>query len=280
MQESSGPTTSSTSNELATASVDQPQSDIATDMGEMIVESVQHATRDPKFGPGVRQAFFSTELGTQNPRRLELHLVPAVARSPYDAEVVVEAAKYWQTKYKSEYAASLKNCGSVADYLQGQCLYIFPNQGWTVEDLWDATDIHIEGRTFCEQMLDFIARDTWHAADRFAKDWARAHFQQVNFIGIHIGNVYDLNDPLSALDQIFVFGELTSFPRPFLWHVAFILITDWSNARLANAPASNTYQDQYLPVVAHRGTGEVWGSTVEASASSGKKAGKIHCWKW
>ncbi|USP81160.1 hypothetical protein yc1106_08434 [Curvularia clavata] len=268
----SAPTTSSTSGELATASAGQPHNAIATDMGKTTVESVQHATRDPRFGPGLRQGFFSTELGTQARRRLQLHLVPAVARSPYDAEAVVLAARYWQFKYKSEYTALIETPGSVADYLQGQCLCIFPNQGWTVDDLWDATDIHIDGRTFCEQMLTFIARDTWHAADRLAKDWARAYFQQVDFTGIHIGNVYDLNDPLSALDHIFVFGELNSFPRPFLWHVAFILITDWSNARLKNAPAFNTYQDQYLPVVAQRGNDEVKGSSVKITTSTGKKA--------
>lgn len=277
MQES--PTTPPTEG-LATASADQPHNGIATNMGETTVASVQHATRDPRFGPGVRQGFFSTELGSRNRRRLEVHLVPAVARSPYDAAAVVQSARYWQTKFKSEYTALVKTHGSVADCLQDQCLCIFPNQGWTPDDLWDATDIHIDGRMFCEQMLTFIARDTWYAADRFAKDWARAHFQQVDFTGVHIGNVYDLNDPLAALDQIFVFGELTSFPRPFLWHVAFILITDWSNARLVNAPPFNTYQGQYLPAVAQQGSGEVKGHSVKASTSRGKKAGKKLCWKW
>ena len=153
MEKSPSPTTSSTPDKPATPSAEQPHNGIATDMGEATVDSVQHATRDPRFGPGVRKAFFSTELGTRTPRRLDRALVPAVARSTCDAVAVIEAANYWQVKYKSEYTTSAKTHDSVVNYFQGQCLCIFPNQGWIVEDLWDDTDIHIEGRGFCEQML-------------------------------------------------------------------------------------------------------------------------------
>ena len=146
-----------------------------------------------------------------------------------------------------------------------------------MEDLWDAVDIHIDGRKFCEEMLTFISNDTFYAVDRFAKDWAQAHYERVDFTGINIGDVYNVEDALAALDQIFVFGELTSFPRVFLWHVAFILITDWSAVNPANTPALNACQDQYISVITPQSTGEAKASSVKTSTSEGKKVGKKHC---
>ena len=72
------------------------------DAKEPVIDVIQHATRDPKFAPGARQAFFSTELGTRAPRSLSPVTVPVIVRSRDDPAAVVQAARYWQTKYKSE----------------------------------------------------------------------------------------------------------------------------------------------------------------------------------
>lgn len=111
-----GPTTSLALEEPTTTGAAQSRIIIATNMGETTVHPVQHATRDPRFRPGARQAFFSTELGTRTPRPLDLDSIPAVARSVNDPGAVVEAARYWQIKYKGECSASMEICESVADY--------------------------------------------------------------------------------------------------------------------------------------------------------------------
>ncbi|KAJ5030764.1 hypothetical protein J3E71DRAFT_359067 [Bipolaris maydis] len=236
------------------------------------VDSIQPVTRDARFLPGARRAYFSTDLGTQAHRLIGSGLAPAVVRSTNDPVAVVQAARYWQIKYKSEYTGVQKVYKLAANYSQDQCLCIFPNQRWTVEDLWDAADIFAEGRQFCEQMLTFIARDTLYAADRFAKDWAREHPDRLDFTGINIGNVYDLNDPLTALDQIFVFGEINSFPRAFLWHVAFILIASWNDSSLANNAALDSIQNQQLFVGPQQDVGEAQATTITVAKSDSKKA--------
>jgi hypothetical protein len=155
-----------------------------------------------------------------------------------------------------------------------------PSQGWTVDDLWDAEDLHIEGRKFCEEMLIFISRSTYYAADRFAKDWARAHPDRVNFTGLQMGNVYDINDPLAIIDQIFVFGEPLGFPRVFLWHVAHILVTTWiemnkaTNATLRESltPQARTWGQQTTNEVAEPSSIPV-GTTKDKNRS--KKNRKI-----
>jgi hypothetical protein len=71
-------------------------------MNNSVADPVNHMTRNPKFGPGVGQAFFSTELGARAPRSLDSICTPVIARSVQDPAVVVQAATYWQTKYKSQ----------------------------------------------------------------------------------------------------------------------------------------------------------------------------------
>jgi hypothetical protein len=189
----------------------QPTStDAGSDTAKMTTRPAQDAIRNPKFGPGVRQAFFSTGLGARVPHELGPIRMPVLARSSSGPEAVVAAAKYWMTKYKD------------------QCLCILPNQGWVVEDLWDAEDLHMEGKRFCEEMLNYISRSSYWAAKHFADNWAKAHPGRVDFGGaLPLGSVYDLNDPLPVVDQIFIFNEIVGFPRPFLWHVAFLLISTW-----------------------------------------------------
>jgi hypothetical protein len=84
----------------ATIADEQPAS--PTSMDKPVVSPVNHATRDPKFGPGVGQAFFSTELGARAPRSLGPIRMPVIARSVQDPSAVVQAATHWQTKYKNQ----------------------------------------------------------------------------------------------------------------------------------------------------------------------------------
>ncbi|KAG9185265.1 hypothetical protein G6011_07809 [Alternaria panax] len=190
-----------------TAADEQPA--LPARLNNPVKDPVNDATRDPNFVPGAGQGFFSTGLGVRTPRSLGDIRPPVIARSVQDPAAVVQAASYWQIKYKS------------------QCLCILPLQGWTVEDLWDAEDLHVEGRRFCEEMLTFISRSTYYWADRFARDWARAHPDRVDFTGLDMGSVYDINDSLEVIDKIFIFGEPIDFPRVFLWHVAYILVGTW-----------------------------------------------------
>ena len=236
-----------------TIAVQQPVLSSTTTTMNQVTTPVQHLNRDPRFVPGAGQAFFSTELGARAPRSLGRVPKPTTIRSRIDPATVVNAASYWIKKY------------------QKQCLCIFPLQGWMVEDLWDAEDLHVENREFCEKMLTFISRNTCHIATRFAEDWARTHPDRVDLTGTKIGNPYDLNDPLATIDQIFIFGEPTSFPRVFLWHVAHILRTigTWI-ARSINA-ASTMGQIQQLSTMGHEhvnGGAEL--SATEVISAEGK----------
>jgi hypothetical protein len=71
-------------------------------MNNSVVDPVNHATKDPKFGPGVGQAFFSTGLGARAARSLDPTCTSVITRSVQGPAVVVHAATYWQTKYKSQ----------------------------------------------------------------------------------------------------------------------------------------------------------------------------------
>ena len=121
-------------------------------------------------------------------------------------------------------------------------------------------------------MLLFISHDTWYNADRFAKDWAQAQPDRVNVTGVQLGNVYDLNDPLTTVDDIFVFDELVDFPRVFLWHVAFILVATWSDPSRTNNAAFGVGQTQNSAPMKqqHRN------SPVEATPLDGKKLRKTN----
>ncbi|OWY45005.1 hypothetical protein AALT_g3870 [Alternaria alternata] len=230
------------------------QSALLTKLNNPVGDPVNDATRDPRFGPGAGQAFFSTGLGARAPRSLGDNCPPVIARSVQDPAVVAQAASYWQVKYKS------------------QCLCILPSQGWTVEDLWDAEDIHVEGKKFCEEMLTFISRSTYYWADRFARDWARAHPDRVDFTGLEMGNVYNTNDSLDIIDKIFIFGEPIDFPRVFLWHVAYILVGTWIEM---NKATDATLRTSLIPQ-AHAGeqkiaSGETKPSSVLPNMSDRKK---------
>ena len=124
-------------------------------------------------------------------------------------------------------------------------------------------------------MLTFISRSSYYWADRFARDWARAHPDRVDFTGLEMGNVYNTNDSLDIIDKIFIFGEPIDFPRVFLWHVAYILVGTWIEM---NKATDATLRTSLIPQ-AHAGeqkiaSGETKPSSVLPNMSDRKKTSK------
>lgn len=102
MSESAHPlgTPPATATPTSTAADEQPA--LSAKLNNSVVNAVNDATRDTKFGPGAGQAFFSTGLGACAPRSPGNIRRPVIARSVQDPAVVVQAATYWQVKYKSQ----------------------------------------------------------------------------------------------------------------------------------------------------------------------------------
>ncbi|CAO2651140.1 Nn.00g094370.m01.CDS01 [Neocucurbitaria sp. VM-36] len=191
-----------------------------TDSDKTIAAPMQDANPHQEFLPACGAAIFSTELCTQTPRQSAgPPYPPVIVRGGDKNKAVVDAAHYWQKKFK------------------WQCLCIFPGQGWEIRDLWDAVDIHVESSPFCEQMLIFISRDTYYAAKQFSEDWARAHPDRLAFIGGEMMSVFDPVDPFAIVDKVFTYGEPEDFPRTFLWHVAHMMRTTMAEISAANNAA-------------------------------------------
>jgi hypothetical protein len=147
-------------------------------------------------------AIFSTGLGKRKPRKLQgPPYAPVIVRSNRVQDVLA-AAGFWLNKYPQQY------------------LCIFPQAGWQIGDLWDEEDIHIETAPFCEEVLQFIGRDVYVRAKKYAQHWSRMHPERLNVVGGDLTNVYDKTNPLSIVDVIFVNGEQQNWPSIFLWHVA------------------------------------------------------------
>ena len=124
-------------------------------------------------------------------------------------------------------------------------------------------------------MLTFISRSTYYWADRFARDWARAHPDRIDFTGLEMGNVYNTNDSLDVVDKIFIFGEPIDFPRVFLWHVAYILIGTWAEMRKTTDGALRTSLTPQAHAVEQKITNEeTEPSSFLANASDEEQASK------
>jgi hypothetical protein len=158
---------------------------------------------DPEPCTGI--AMFSTELGKRASRKIpSLPLPPVIVRSSI-VESVVAFAHHWLSRYPMQY------------------LCIFDNCGWTIHDLWDAEDIHIESPAFCQETLNFIGRDNYYRAKKYAMQWSHIHQSRLNIIEGEMEGFYDPQDPLGIVNKIFIDGEAKFHPRTFLWHVAHII---------------------------------------------------------
>lgn len=192
-----------------------------------------------EFSPSCGSAIFSTELCSRPPRPAPGPPYPSViVRGSDPIKAVVDAAKFWQRKFK------------------WQCLCIFPGQQWNAKDLWDDEDIHLNTRSFCENMLTFIERDTYYAAKQFAEDWLRAHPDRLNRIEDDIMSAYDPSKPLSIVDKIFLYSEPIDFPRTFLYHVAQLMRITMAEVRQGKRPAPAAYTLQKPSAIERHGAKE------------------------
>jgi hypothetical protein len=198
---------------------------------------------------GSGRAFFSTELGTRPPRKLIGPPFPPVIVRSDKVAGVVQTALHWRKKHPQV------------------CWTVFPQCGWTVEDFWDAEDIHIDTRTHLAEVLTFLSRDNSWCASKFAQDWSRAHPEQVNKV-LGVGDLKDFYDPkdhLAIVDKLFVNGETADKPREFLWHVAHIMRTALVKVRENQQCAASARDSQDSISVEQPPSAPEQSSTIELS---------------
>jgi hypothetical protein len=155
--------------------------------------------------PGL--AWFSTELGTRPPRKAPSPpFAPPIAYSD-KIQAVVHTSHFWRRKYPRTAFA------------------LFPLCGWTIEDFWDAEDIHIYTEEHCREVLKFTTQDNVYRAIKFAEEWSIAHPERLtSTIGqVSMDDLYEEEEPLAIVDKLFTDGEINEFPRHFLWHALNIM---------------------------------------------------------
>jgi hypothetical protein len=157
--------------------------------------------RTMEFQPYSRAAAFSTDLGRRPAREpLGPPFAPVIVRSE-QIMGVVSYAGYWRSKHPKIYHS------------------FFPESGWTITDLWDNADIHLESPGFLEEVLGFICRDNTYRANEYMYTWSRAHPEKLDTIGGDMSQIYDISNPPAIVDKIFTDGETDQYPHVFLWHV-------------------------------------------------------------
>lgn len=108
----------------------------------------------------------------------------------------------------------------------------FFQDGWTIEDVWDEYEIHIETAEFLEEVLQLIMRDNEHCASKFAQSWCWAHRNTGMLRKLH-GDLHHLvnsSDRLAFVDAFFTQQELESAdlkdsPREYLFHALWLAKT-------------------------------------------------------
>jgi hypothetical protein len=230
-----------------------PQSPAASNQTVVASPTDNAPHGDSLFEPGLGLALFSTELGTRPQRSAPLPpFAPPIARSD-PVQAVVDTALFWRLKF---YRAS---CA------------VFPLIGWNIEDLWDAEDIHIYDEDHCREVLKFLSQDNLNCARRFAQEWAQANREQViKILARDWSDVFDLANPWSLLDKLFVNGESNAWPPQFLWHAAYIMRIsieeELAKQQLAAAPPA-----VQQPVSAATKTVRAEPSTARAPRKSNRK---------
>jgi hypothetical protein len=224
MSEEAGTTTP---NVEVVAADDSPQSPCGSDQ-TVVISQVDEAVRQDNMlpQPGSRVAIFSTELGTRSKLSVSGPAPPVIVRSGDKHRNVWDSAHYWRMKYpKISFA-------------------IFPDPKWTIEDLWDDEDIHIETRAHLQNVLEFIKKDNAISAGLHAQRWAHANFEQWDgYMKMNsLEAIADPSDPLGIVDRLFVNGEIEDWPRAFLWHTTqamrTTLIPQLAQATMQTASAS------------------------------------------
>ncbi|OAL50025.1 hypothetical protein IQ07DRAFT_44781 [Pyrenochaeta sp. DS3sAY3a] len=173
----------------------------------------------------------------------------------------MEAARYWQKKFK------------------WQCLCIFPCHGWTIYDLWDAADLHLDSHQFLFNVMKFIERDTWFAGRKFAEDWMLAHPDDVEFVvQTKIDQInQNTEHPLRIVETIFIYGEPLDFPRTFLYHVVNLIVIA-RDLRLAAEASGQEQQssNEAVPGGVEEDMQEALGSTETAPMEQESQKARKH----
>lgn len=246
---------------MAAATTDMPAAMTNNKSEARTVDSRQSRTapdeKDRKtieFTPGCGLAIFSTELGAHPKRVVDRQSPPPVIVRSGGVKDVVDVSRTWQARYKV------------------QCLCIFPGQGWTVNDLWDAADLHLDTSTFCADMLNFISRDTYHAASRFADDWIQAYPERLAMVGSDKTLQHNAHDSFAIVDKIYNEGERAEFPRTFLWHVAHMMRSTILGVRPPTDVVAVASRLQLPAHVQHHDTAKV----VNYGTSDPTKSASLH----
>lgn len=154
--------------------------------------------------PGTGAAVLSTDGGRHPRRSPPFPPAPVIVRSD-KSQGVFDFAGYWRQK-----CPELYHC-------------FFPNAGWTITDLWDDADIHIESPGFLEDVLRVICHDNLVSVTKFARAWGPLNPEKLVKLAKHTDLMYDASDPFAIVDDIFTEGEQDECPRHFLYHAAWAL---------------------------------------------------------
>lgn len=177
-------------------------------------------------------AMFSTELGNRAPRSLPAGPpFPPIVVHSNNMQGVARTAAMWRHKYCS------------------YSLCIFPGCGWTIGDLWDDVDIHVDTSAFCQEVLKFIARENYRLASIYAQEWSQTHKDRLSLIGGDMRELYDTEDHLAIVNKIFVDNETKDYPRTFLWHALHIIRTNMIMMRKTEVAMTVADNAQALPIV-------------------------------
>ncbi|KAF1949223.1 hypothetical protein CC80DRAFT_279064 [Byssothecium circinans] len=155
-----------------------------------------------KGQPRSGAAIFSTDDGRMPARPLEGPILPPqIAHGGDYVFSVVLYAHMWRNKYPHYYHR------------------FFPDKDWSIHDLWDPLEIHLQSTGFVEETLGFITRDNMFRVNQYASQWARQHPEKLDMIGGSLEGLYDIDNPLAIVDKFFTDGETSEYPPEFLWHV-------------------------------------------------------------
>ncbi|KAL5395913.1 hypothetical protein PMIN02_003652 [Paraphaeosphaeria minitans] len=154
--------------------------------------------------PGTGAAVFSTD-GGRHPRRNPPFPPPPVIVRSDKIQGVFEFAGYWRKKCPEFY-----HC-------------FFPQAGWTITDLWDDADIHLESPGFLEDVLGVICHDNLVSVTKFAQAWGPLNPEKLEKLAKYTDLMYHANDPFAIVDEIFTKGEQDDCPRHFLYHATWAL---------------------------------------------------------
>ena len=152
--------------------------------------------------PGTRAAVFSTDGGRLPQRGIPSDAPPIIVRSA-GVRDVLNSANYWREKYPDFYPC------------------FFPNQGWTIADLWDEYDVHLESPEFLKEVLHVIMYGNQQSSINFAYNWCLENQGKIDKLS---GDLKQFEaSPLAMVNEFFSEQELGQFPRQYLLHALWVL---------------------------------------------------------